>query len=182
MHLYALDNKKLSEAIKAKGYRSFSEVAKKIGVHRNTLSNLITGQSVFPKSLTMLFEFLDLDGRQYISLTQEGFTVDSIAFLVDALLGVHPRCCIVLFGSRARGDNKKFSDFDLGIYSSQKLTHKEYLKLIEVKEEVCEDFPATVQVVNLNRADSGFLEQISQDIRFLGGRMSDWLALKASMQ
>ena len=179
MHNYSLDMTKLSALLNERGYQGgFSALAKKIGVHRNTIGHFSAGNSILPKSLQKLFELLNVDGREFIQFESDGYKIDSIAFVVDAIAKKYQDCCVVLFGSRARGTNKKFSDFDLGVFSSNGLDSNVFTALIDVVEKVTEDFPIIVQLVNLNRAEPEFLKAIAQDIKFLGGSMSNWLALK----
>lgn len=177
MHYYELDSKKLTDTIKASRFKSISKLAQSIGVHRNTISHFLKeGVSVIPESLTKLFSALGKDAREYIIL-KDGGRVD-IAFIVDCILDLNPKCCVVLFGSRARGSYRKFSDYDIGIYSREGINHETYCNTINKVEEITEDFPYLVQVVNLNRADQSFMNNIRSDMIFLGGRMTDWLEVK----
>ena len=116
---------------------------------------------------------------EYIQLEEEGYTHESIAFVVDGILKRYPECCVVLFGSRARGTNRPFSDFDLGVFSAAGISHSHYVELVQLGEELMEDFPVMVQVVTLCRADPTLLRQIGTDIKFLGSRMNDWITLRS---
>ncbi len=178
MHCYILDYTKLEQEVLKRGFNSISQVAQKIGLHRNTIGNFSSNQPVLPKSLTSLFSYLDLDARQFIKLKQDEHFSESISRIVDTLIETLPNCCVVLFGSRARRTNKKFSDFDLGVYSKEGVCHSTYLKLLNITESLSEDFPIKVQLVNLTNADKKFLESISIDLKFLAGKMSDWESLK----
>ena len=175
---YELDIKSLTDAIRQRGFKSLSDIAQHLGYHRNTLGHFARGESVFPKSLQTLFNFLGIDGRKYIRLLEHAQLDDTIAKIVDKIIAATPYCCIVLFGSRARGNHRPYSDFDLGIFSVNEFSHEHYLHMIDIVEDVSEDFAFRVQLVNLCKADHYFLNQIGSDLKFIGGRMSDWIKLK----
>lgn len=177
MHCYELDSKKLTDTIKTSRFKSISKLAQSIGVHRNTISHFFKeGVSVIPESLTKLFSALGKDAREYIVLKND--QRKEIAFVVDHIHELNPKCCITLFGSRARGTNRKYSDYDIGIYSREGIDHVTYCKIIDKVDQITDDFPYLVQVVNLNRADQLFMDSIRSDLIFLGGRMTDWLEVK----
>jgi predicted nucleotidyltransferase len=178
MQKYTLDTDSLSEAIRQSGFRSLSDIAQHLGYHRNTLGHFARGESVFPKSLHSLFNFLGIDGRRHIRMLENTQPDDTIVKIVDEIIAATPHCCIVLFGSRARGNYRPYSDYDLGIFSASALNHEHYLDMIDIVENVSEDFAFKVQLVNLCKAEKYFLKQIGLDLKFLGGRMSDWIKLK----
>jgi predicted nucleotidyltransferase len=178
MQRYALDTNSLTEAIRQSGFKSLSDIAQHLGFHRNTLGHFARGESVFPKSLLSLFNFLGIDGRKHIRLLEHTQLDDTVAKIVDEILTATPHCCIVLFGSRARGTHRPYSDIDLGIFSMHALSHEHYLEMIDLVENISEDFAFKVQLVNLCKAEQYFLNQIRSDLKFLGGRMSDWIKLK----
>lgn len=178
MHKYFMDIESIEKVALDRGFRSLSAVAQKIGLHRNTFRNFSDQQSILPQSLTKLFDYLKVDGRNFIRASRSEDPVGAISKYVDALLDMHKDCCIVLFGSRARNRSKKFSDFDLGVYSEKLLSHAQYRALVEHLETVSEDFPYQIQLVNLSKADKDFLTKISPDLQLLGGKMTEWISLK----
>ena len=181
MHKYTLKSELVLEKVRIKGFKSLADVATHIGLHRNTLSNFIKGAPVFPKSLTQLFSFLEIDGRRFISLLNGRDSEHTVAPIVDALAAHSSRCCIVLFGSRARGTQRAFSDFDLGIFAVNAIEHSHYLDMVELVDSMSEDFPYKVQLVNLNNDDRHFMNEIRHDIKFLGGSMSAWIKLQGAV-
>ena len=178
---YIIDNDRFQEALQKAGYRTIQQLAQKLSIHRNTIHHFLAGAPVFPESISKIFSALGVEPFEILKRTRKDYGVDLIAVLTDALLETKGNMCIVLFGSRARGSNKKFSDFDLGVYSRDGMDHREYLKLLTCKDDNAEDLPVTVDLVNLNRADKDFLGSIGTDMRFIGGRLSDWLKLKGSV-
>jgi predicted nucleotidyltransferase len=66
-----------------------------------------------------------------------------------------------IFGSRSRGDNKKFSDLDLGYTSN--VDWKTLIKLEEEFEE--SDIPYKVDLVNLDKSSAEFRESIKDDLQ-----------------
>ncbi|MBL7661305.1 nucleotidyltransferase domain-containing protein [bacterium] len=175
---YIIDSQKFNSALERAGYDSLSELASRIGVHRNTLHHYLSGTSVFPDSLNKLFFALAVEPEDIIAKPKKQYTLELVVPIVDAILKKYPECCLVLFGSRARGGAKQFSDFDLGVYCEKGLAHADYRCLVEIKEKLSEDLPIFIDLVNLNKADDNFLKSIGPGMKFLGGRLSDWLKLQ----
>ena len=59
---------------------------------------------------------------------------------------------IFLFGSRARGNFRKNSDYDIGILGKEKMKIREYL---EVKRSL-DELPYSIDLVDFNRVTSDF--------------------------
>ena len=100
-----------------------------------------------------------------------------IASLIDQLQYSFPSYCYTLFGSRARGTDKKYSDFDIGIYCKDKIDFAAYSKLLNLVGDWNENELSTVQLVNLNEADPDFLNEIRKDLIFLSGNYGSWIKL-----
>lgn len=175
---YVIDPKEFQMALERAGYRSIQQLAQQLSIHRNTIHHFLSGASVFPESIGKIFSALDIEPMAILKKKAQGYDVSLITGLVDALFEKRRNMCVVLFGSRARQTNSRFSDFDLGIYAREGLSHTEYLDLISCRDDNVEDLPVTVDLVNLCRADKDFIENIVGDLKFLGGRLSDWLELK----
>jgi predicted nucleotidyltransferase len=180
--MFVLNRETINKAIRTSGLRNISETAKKIGVHRNSLGRYISGQEpVLPESISRLLEFLRLDAGAAIIHRASPCLIseaDPVAALVDELVVAFPEAAYVLFGSRARKDSRRYSDFDLGVYSKNGIKLEKYLWLLEFKERFEEKSPYFVDFVNLNNATADFLKSILPDLQFLGGRHSDWMALR----
>lgn len=176
---YAIDEDRFHEALKAAGYRSLSAFADDLGVHRNSLYHYLSGRtSIFPSVLSQSFEALGLDPREVIVPTAPSdYGLELIAPVVDGVLKRVEGACLVLFGSRAKGSHRRFSDFDLGLYAPSPISSEEYLPLLTLTDDLAEDLPVKVQLVNLSQAENDFLMGIVPDAQFLGGSLSAWLHL-----
>jgi len=68
---------------------------------------------------------------------------------------------VFVFGSRARGDASRFSDYDLGI-EGEKLPAGVYFNLVSEFEE--SDFPFRVDVVEFRDVSEAFKKIAKQDV------------------
>ncbi len=176
---FTIDRAKFMDALRQKGYGSAKELTQSLGIHRNTLSDYLAGAPVLPAALSKVLAALELSPKDIItsSLKKRRVAGVELAGLISQLNAIAPYAAVLLFGSRARGDFKKFSDFDLGVFSSNELSFPELSRLMNKVEEFNEQSQYTVQITNLNQADQPFLEGISQDLIFLGGDLSSWIKL-----
>src|SRR3990167_8464108 len=72
---------------------------------------------------------------------------------------------VFIFGSRAIGDNRKFSDVDLGVESKRKIPS---LLIEDLKEELEEsDIPFTGDVVDFSSVTKRFKNVAKQKVIFL---------------
>lgn len=67
---------------------------------------------------------------------------------------------------------------EMGIFSKEGISHNLYRKVGRRMDDLVEDLPFFVDVVNLNRADSFFLRESSKYWSFLTGRLSDWIEVQ----
>lgn len=179
--MYIIDHKRFERALKERGFGSIGEFAKALGVHRNTIHHYLSGRGVLPSSVEKAIRLLNLRPQDILIDSEESDRLkilEVIAAVVDRLHMEFPGVSFVLFGSRARDANQKYSDWDLGAYSSGGLPHETYRKIVKLKNELSEDLPYFIDVVNLNRADGDFLMNVSKDWQFLTGNVSDWIALQ----
>jgi len=178
--MYVLDRKEFLNAVKNKGFKSIEALAKKLKIHRNTINYYLKGNGVVPNSLGKLLEALDLTPanafirkRSEIMIPQE-----PIANLIDQLHKKFHELSFVLFGSHTKGVTHKYSDFDIGVFKEGGLHHELFSDLLLAKNELEEDLPFFVDLVNLNNADPYFLRNISTSWMFLTGKQKDWINLK----
>ncbi|MDR3223754.1 MAG: nucleotidyltransferase domain-containing protein [Methanobrevibacter sp.] len=76
-------------------------------------------------------------------------------------------CEVLVFGSRLKGDNRKFSDLDLAFICKEGLELKKRIKLdIEFEES---DLPYRVDVVDYNRASKEFQKIINTNNKKIYG-------------
>ncbi len=177
--MHIIDSERFQQALRERGYRSIGALAKTLGIHRNTIHHYLSGNGVFPDGLERILEALDLSPADIIIKREpEERPLERIAPFVDALHENFPEVTFILFGSRVRRNARKYSDWDIGVYVSEGLAHERYREIVRLAEELAEELPFDIDVVNLNHADEAFLAEASRGWRFLSGRLSDWYALQ----
>lgn len=178
--MYILDSKRFHRVLKESGFRSIGKLAKSLGVHRNTIHYYLSGRGVFPEGLEKIIQALNLKPHDILIDEKGEFfdTLENIAPIIDRLQQEFPAVTFILFGSRSRGSPHKYSDWDIGVFSGSGLPHKIYRQIVRRKNDLAEDLPFFVEIVNFNRADSYFLHEASKDWKFLAGRLNDWIALQ----
>lgn len=177
---FIVDKVRFDQALKRKGFKSYAELSRFSGIHRNTIGNYLSGDAPLPESLEKLFRLLDLTPQTALTerVKVRRSPAAGIAKLIDNLSNsIDYPYALGLFGSRARNQAKAFSDYDLGVYSSLSISFSKYSKLIDIVEEWNDNELSSVQIVNLNNADSDFLEKIGRDIIFLAGSYGEWIKL-----
>ena len=178
--MHIINNQLFFSALAENGYPSIQALAKKLGIHRNTIHHYLSGNSVLPDKLELLMQELGLSHTNFIIpfISKSSIKYNEIESLIGTLTEQFPNYAFILFGSRARGNNHKYSDYDIGVYSKSGLNHNEYLKMIELKEELVEDLPFFVDLINLNTADTDFLKRISNDWKFISGNLKHWIDIQ----
>ena len=174
-----LQTERLEQAMREHGFESVRAFADALGVHRNTVHNYLHGRATLPDAFVRMLVALDLDPGEVLRLRRPSVHVPAlrVADLVDELAAVLPEAAIVLFGSRARGDAKPHSDYDLGVFRSGPLEFTEYSRALDVVEEWNERSLSRAQLVDLVRADPDFVVDIADDLRFLAGSLRAWCDL-----
>lgn len=175
-----MNEKAFYDALEKNGYRSISELAKKLKIHRNTIHYYLSRHNVFPSALEKMISALNLDLNDIIVKREsEDVQFEQIAPLLDELSLAFPDVTFILFGSRAKGSFNKYSDWDVGVYRIGGLPHQYYYrKIIRMKNELAEDLPFFIDIVNFNKADRDFLKEASKGWSFLTGNLKGFLELK----
>ncbi len=177
--MHMIDKKLFSEGLRKRGYRTIGELADSLNIHRNTVHYYLSGHNVFPEALERIISALDLDIRDIIVKKDESpAQIEKIAPTIDKLQGKYPDVAFILFGSRAKGKSKKYSDWDIGVYRSGGLLHETYRNIIKKKNDLAENLPFFIDVVNFNNADAPFLREASKSWQFLTGSIKSFLELK----
>ncbi|MFH1874940.1 MAG: nucleotidyltransferase domain-containing protein [Pseudomonadota bacterium] len=177
--VHILDKTLFYEGMKKKGYSSISELAKALGLHRNTIHYYLSGNGVFPDCLDKILAELDLNPAEVLIQKQfKKVDLEEIAPVIDQLAEEFPEITFILFGSRAKTNAAKYSDWDIGVFSKQGLDHELYRRMIRRKDELVENLPFFVDLVNFNRADDDFLLEVSKNWKFLVGKIGDWIFLQ----
>jgi predicted nucleotidyltransferase len=68
---------------------------------------------------------------------------------------------VYLFGSRARGDHKVYSDVDIGLIPEAELSRKKISQLLEIFENSA--IPYKVEIINLEETTDDFRKQAMRD-------------------
>ena len=126
-----------------------------------------------------MFSFLEVDLGKLI-LKENSNDDDCFADIfkiIDKISEKFPAYTFVLFGSRAKKKNKKYSDIDIGVYSRKGISHIEFLKILHFTKDIEEGIPYFIDLANFNNADSDFLINISNSLTFLAGKRFDFMKL-----
>lgn len=72
---------------------------------------------------------------------------------------------VILYGSRARGTARPYSDFDIGICGKEPLSFTAFYKL----EDMMEELPTLykIDLVDLNRTNTGFQQEALKSAEIL---------------
>ena len=181
-----LDATRLRREIRARGFSGVRDFADAVGVHRNTVGSYLSGRTALPSALARILEELDLAPAEVLSLSRRRRRMPGLAVssLVETLHGVMPEAALVLFGSRARGTAKRYSDYDIGVYRIDALEFSQFSRLLDSVSAWNEESVVAAQLVNLTRADASFLGDLADDLVFMAGSHAAWCALqqKAGME
>lgn len=160
-----LNTQKLKSALESRGLNSFTELANISGIHRNTLYPYLRGEkSIYSPTILQISNFLKIDPIEFCDSSDKSIIpeIKSIAEnLISQFSNQYPSLAIVLFGSRAKGNAKKYSDFDLGVTNGRKdITYKDFLSMKEHISNLADDLIYKVDLVNLDSAPEWFLSNL----------------------
>ncbi|HMO19307.1 MAG TPA: nucleotidyltransferase domain-containing protein [Oligoflexia bacterium] len=166
-----IDYNKVSNAIKKSRYKTIGNLAKKFNVHRNTISDYLRGKTpVILPVFCELLSALNLKAEDiFITNEKKISDIRQVGKIIDQLCITMPDVAFFLFGSRSRGTQKEFSDFDIGVYRKDGINGMDFSKLHMPVIEWNENNMTNVQISNLNNASMSFLNSIAQDLQFLAG-------------
>lgn len=178
--MFKLDIIKFRLLLKEKGHRSIQSFASDLKLHRNTVFHYLRGGRVFNPSFELMAERL---GVKAVDLLREDIKPshdlsEEMAKIVDTLSETFSSLSFILLGSRTRGRAHPYSDWDIGFFSRTPIAHDVRRRLYKKVEDLAEDLPVFVDLVDLSRADAGFLKQASRDWKFLTGSQRDWRCLQ----
>lgn len=175
-----LDTNKLRRAMQARNIKSISALSAIAGIHRNSLTPYLNGQrSAFAPTILSIARALGVSPSELL--------VDSnisdpygVLPLVAALLrrcdsgeqgdSREPNLSFFLFGSRAEGREKRFSDYDIGVTGGLRpLGTKSFLEMKEIFSELCDNLPVKVDLLNFDQAPVWFLAQFDSPCLFICG-------------
>ncbi len=174
---YIIDIDVLNKALSSKGIKSYTELARSLGLHRNTIGKYVAGDPALPNALELIMSKLSLSPGELLKKNTFHISIPAvkIASLIEELQCDSRNVCYILFGSRARGKSKPFSDYDIGIFSNEKINFKTYSKLLNITETWNQNNLLSVDLTNLANADLEFLANIVGDAKFLAGSFQQWI-------
>jgi predicted nucleotidyltransferase len=166
-------------AIARRGYASVKDFAESVGLHRNTVSNYLSGKASLPDGLARILAELDLEPGDVLALSPTPKRVAGLAIadLVDTLHRARPDAAFALFGPRARGTAKRISDYDVGVFTPEGLEPATYSRLLDEVEDWNEASLRVAQLVDLGKETDAFLVRAAPDLVFLAGSFGAWVEL-----
>lgn len=151
------------------GARNLSEICSLAGINKNSITPYVKGErSPFASVVLRLSEALEVSPLDIIVSSDEDEVISYIKKQIKEALDDSE--VVFLFGSRARGDHKKFSDIDLGITGGKSQT--DFSRFVTLKSNIDDKFDnyhLTINLVNLDMAPLDFLLQIEADLLYLCG-------------
>ena len=174
-----LDGARLRREIRARGFSCVKDFADAVGVHRNTVGSYLSGRTALPGALARILKALDLAPAEVLALSRRRKQVPGLAVadLVETLRAALPEAAFVLFGSRARGTAKRYSDYDIGVYRIDPLEFVEFSRLLDLVSAWNEEALVMAQLADLTKADEWFLGELAADFVLLAGSQAAWCAL-----
>lgn len=162
----------LNQKMASRGIRSLSELSNLAGIHRNSLAPYLNGsRSIYASVFERICGAL---GAYPAELIKSEKVLDPYGLfpLLSTLWDDHQYIdlCCFLFGSRARGVSKKFSDYDIGI--SAGVSGVDSFKFLEIKEailQIADDLPVFVDIVDFDNAPRSFLDEVDDDFILICG-------------
>lgn len=179
--MYILDPIIVKSSLKSTNIKSVVNLAKRLDIHRNTVQYYLAGAPVLNLNLEKILDGLNLTPKTAFKKIENEIQDEKkiVIKLADTISNSLPLpLAIVLFGSRAKKTAHRYSDFDIGVYSKDGLSNKDFLKLHRYKDKFEDSSPYLVDLVNLNSINSEFIKNISADMKFLSGSGESWLMLK----
>lgn len=180
---YILNEKLFQYRLRQKGYKNILDFAKQTKIHRNTISLYLKGKGIFSNSFERIASVLEIDPLELaIPVSDTSASVQELDKIrpVIALLTQHDeKIAVVLLGSRAKGKNRRFSDWDIGILrSTPHVSGIEFLELKSAVSELSEDLPYNIDLINLDKAPRWFFEKMNYEPIFLDGDKQNFMYLK----
>jgi len=175
---YRLDGGVLKRLIARNGYANVAQFAIRNRINRATLNNYLKGKGPLSESFYDLCQALKADPLTLLvpasSLPQVQY-LDEIMPLVKAVTAHDEQVAIGLLGSRVKGTMRRYSDWDLGItHGAGRLTGEIFLGLKRIVDDLADDLPRNVDLMNLDQAPGWFLKGIDYDPIFLAGNETSW--------
>ncbi len=170
---------KLNQEIKRKGFGSIGSFLKEAGLHRNTLRRYSDNKnSIFTPAIEKIANFLKIDP---LTISASGKNKNNSSSEKEKILEIlgelskENKLAFCLFGSRARGSARQYSDWDIAVTNGEEnLKSETYLNLKELLNQATDDLPVKVDLVNIDEAPEWFLSEINYAPVFLCGNRESY--------
>lgn len=177
----SLNKNRFLTVLRQKKIPSILELSRRTGLHRNTINHYLSGQSVYQQGYLRLCEEINTAPQDLVRVATCPDLPDALAQVLDNLSLKYPKLAFILFGSRARLMAKTFSDWDIGFFSLQKISHDQHLEMLSLVDDDCETQDFKIDLVNLNQANGDFLSHNAKDFVFLTGSLLQWNHFKNNL-
>ena len=178
MFRYGLSESRFRRVLHNSGYANAAQFARAHRINRATLNNHLQGRGPFPESFYAIADALQIDPLQLLAPTAAAGDIpklEEIAPILSAVSTGFQQIAVGLLGSRARGTAKTYSDWDLGVTGGmQPLSIEDFFRLKQIVEDLADDLPRAVDVMNLDAAPEWFLRGMHYSPKFLAGNESSW--------
>jgi len=153
------------------GISSMAELCKRADINKNSITPYIKGERApFTQVVLDISEALGVSPMELVS-SGEDEVLQCVRNLLLPLLEIDT--AVLMFGSRARKSNKKFSDIDLGVTGgAHKLDFDNYSLLKSKADDALDNYHLSVNLVNLDIAPLDFLINIEPDLLYICGNKS----------
>ena len=172
----------LREAMNRSGLKSFSALAEKAGVHRNSIAPYLRGEkSLYSRSALALADALNVSPRELVLDTcadDRWGVIPVIEILHQEFEARNAEIAFFLFGSRASGRSREFSDYDIGVTGGrQAISTDMFLAIKERVSQLVDDLSVKVDLTNFDQAPVWFLSQLQLAFRYLTGKKESYYTL-----
>jgi len=174
---YHIDAEKLRRIVTQRGYAHVTDFARSHGFNRSTMNNYLKGRGPFSETYYGICDTLQIDPLSILlpSPAAPMADMDEIMPVVKKLCSFDKEIAVGLLGSRARGKNRKYSDWDLCVTRGTRiLTGEEFLRLKRTVDGEVDRLPREVDFVNLDAAPEWFMLDLNYEPVFLAGSSNAW--------
>jgi len=180
---YILNKKLFKRYLLKEGYKNILDFSRKTSIHRNTIKNYLSGKSIFSSAFEEVARHLNTSPLELIEPISDSDQrvehLDELKPIIGKIIEHDKSIAVILLGSRAKKHHKKYSDWDLGITRIPNgISDREYLKIKSFVDDLADDLPRKVDVINIDVAPSWFFEGIDYEPVFLDGNKESYIYFK----
>ena len=176
---YVINRNVFDSLLKEKGYKNYIDFCQTNNIHKNTLNYYLSGKDDFSDKLYVIASKLDVEPVDIIKPEKGKVSNFDEIKQIAGELTLDESVAVILLGSRARGNFKKYSDWDIGITKGEKrIEGRAFLRLKGRISELAENLPRKVELINLDAAPNWFLDSIDYSLIFLGGNLEAFYYMK----